>query len=262
MLIGGLNVGGAVSLEVGPVNSPPTHILTLPANPDTASNLNLRMTVVQTVNSSYTDNFGREFIGIQTLQLTGNTLWDSAQGTFDGHHVDGNTAARHLEMDIVRLYFAGVDDRPMSMRLYDDATLRAYEVEPIGNVQFSRSHNDPMTLSYVLQLNVVRDLTSGVSYPKVPDPVVATFKTPRSTATYTKQKVHTAVGKITGIKQTPDPYYIVQAGDTLNSIAALYLPVSADSAEVGAYVRKIALRNHLSNPALIFTGRILRIPPA
>lgn len=255
-----LNIGGVVSVEIGPQGQSPSRILVLPVNPDQTLSRDVRVTVVQTVDGLYTDDFG---FGIQTLSLSGTSAWNSPQGRYNGQHVDGNTAIKRLYYDIVEYYFSQEQaNTPMFMRLYDDAVGQAWVVKPITSVQLSRTSQSPVTVNYKLPLVVLQDLMGSYTATKVPDPVVSTFQTPKQLVSHTKKKIDTATASLAAIRQTPDIVYIVQSGDTLNTIAQHFLPSTATTAEVRRFVDQITALNRLGNPNLIFPQEVLRIPAA
>lgn len=250
-------IGGVVSLEVGPKGQRPSHILVLPANPDQQVSRDMRVTVVQTQDGIYTDDFG---LGIQTLILSGTTAWNSPQGKYNGQHVDGNAALKHLYYDIIEYYFEQESVHPMTLRIYDDAAGQAWEVKPIGQPTLKRSSVNPTTAFYTLELVVLRDLLSANAPVKTPDPVVHTFSTPQKIQTHAKTKTHHASQTLTRIKQTPDRVYVVQSGDSLWTIAQKFIPAASTPTQVQTFVGEMVRLNHLSNPNLIFPGEKLRIP--
>jgi LysM repeat protein len=232
--------------------------LTFPVNPDQQRSLNIRTTVVQTINGIYTDKFG---IGIQSITLSGDTAWNSPNGSYNGQKVDGNTAARHLEMDIVRYYLSQqIKNSKIQMFLYDDVRGQAWQVEPIGNVQFTVTSKSPVTLQFSLQFVVIRDLLHDVQVKKPIDDVIVSFSSPNIIVQHVKMKVKAAQQRAVKKKQTPLVVRVVQSGDTLWTIAQDYLPKQASSADVESFVNKIVAQNHISNPNLIFVGQNLRIP--
>ncbi len=255
------NVNGTTEIAVGYTGQRPINSLILPANPDQQINANLRVTVVQTEDSIYTDTFG---VGIQTLKLTGTTAWDSAQGSFNGVHVDGNTAARHLYKDILQFYFSlakqTTSPNGVTMTIYDDAFLNTWEVEPISDIQLSRTSASPMTLNYAVDFVVISDLMSSISLPKVPDPVQQTLKSTKSIQKHIASHVSQATQSTQQVKQTPNLVYTVASGDSLWTIAQQFLPKYANSSTTSAFVRQIVEQNHIKNENLIFPGERLVIP--
>ena len=257
MQAGGITVGGSVIIEVGVPNGA-MRKLTFPVNPDQQRSINIRTTVVQTINGIYTDKFG---VGIQSITLSGDTAWNSPNGSYNGQKVDGNTAARHLEMDIVCYYeSASLTNKKIQMFLYDDVRGQAWQVEPISNVQFTATSKSPITLQFVLPFVVIRDLLHDVKVKKPKDDVILTFASPNVIVQHAKTKVKAAQQRAVKKKQTPLVVRVVQSGDTLWAIAQDYLPKQASSADVESFVNKIATQNHISNPNLIFAGMQIRIP--
>ena len=250
-----INIGASTIIEV------PGRSLAFPANPDTQRSINVRTTVVQTVSGIFTDEFGE---GIQTINLSGNSAWNSLKGKYNGAQVDGNTAMKHLEMDIVRYYLANIEKNPkITMKLYDDVRQQAWQVKPIGSVQFTATSQDPLTLSFSLQLVVIKDLTNSVSAtPKVNDPIKPTFQAPAAIQKQAKQSIVLASANAQKVKQRPPNRYQVQSGDSLWTIAQQYLPKAASNTEVAHFVNEIVTKNHIGNPNLIFPGQILTIPAA
>ena len=258
MLSHGINVGGTLTVTVGPPGTAPTRSLVFPVVPDQNLGLNVRVTVVQTAAGLYLDKFGP---GIQTLTLQGTTAWNSAQGRYNGQRVDGNTAARHLYKDILTYHEQQTITKSGSeMRLYDDVANQAWVVEPIGTPTFQRSQQSPLTLYYSMQFVVIKDLMTGHQIQKAPDPVISTFTSPKSIQTYAASKVANAQAVTLGVKQTPYVRRQVQSGDTLYTIAQDYLPKQATVQDVDTFVNDIAALNSLGNPNLLFTGMLLRIP--
>lgn len=251
----GVNTAGLVTLEVGAVGKRPTNTLVMPANPDQSYDQNLRVTIVQTRNGIYVDNFGN---GIQTLQLSGTTAWNSPHGRFNGQPVDGNTAGRHLRKDIIQ-YFSN-QSAPQTMMIYDDAFGQSYEVTPIGDLKLSRTQQSPTTLFYTMDFLISHDLVTGITVPKVPDPIQATFATKQHIKTHAGAKIAVSSGVATAVKQTPSTVYVVVLGDTLWTIAQHFLPKYAPRIEVERFVSEIETLNHLKNPNLIFPGERLKMP--
>ncbi len=251
-------IGGVVSVEVGPAGQRPARILVLPVNPDQQITRDMRVTVVQTQDGIYTDDFG---LGIQTLSLSGTTAWNSAQGRYNGAHVDGNTALKHLYYDIIEYYFEQENAHPMLMRIYDDAVGQAWEVKPIGKPTLKRTSSSPTTAFYTLDLVILRDMMGSTAAHKIVDPIVHTFSTPKTIKAHAKARIHAAVTKAQAVKQTKNPIVYVASGQTLWHIAQLYLPKNATNAETNAYVTQIAHFNHIANPNLIFVGERISIPP-
>ena len=252
-------LNGVVTIEVGPKGQRPSRTLVVPVNPDQQITRDMRVTVVQTQDGIYTDDFG---LGIQTLNLSGTTAWNSAQGRYNGQHVDGNTALKHLYYDIIEYYFLQeTPQNPMLMRIYDDAVGQAWEVKPIGQPTLKRSSQSPMTAFYTLDLVILRDMMGSTSAHKIADPIVHTFSTPKAIQAHAKARIHAVVQKAQAAKRTKNPIVYVASGQTLWSIAQLYLPKGATNAETSAYVAQIARANHIQNPNLIFIGERLSIPP-
>ena len=258
----GLHIGGVVVLEVGAGHGAPVHTLVLPANPDTTQQTNMRTTIVQTTDGIYVDNFG---YGIQTLQLSGTSAWDSPLGKFDGQPVPGNPAIQHLSRDIVKKFFdLGGTSAPGTkayIRLYNDVTGEAYSLVPVGNEVLKRSKAEPIVVTYSYIFVVLSNLLTGHEVTKVPDPVMPVFASHKAIRAHTKARAHTAVAHLTKVKQTPDIVYIVVSGDSLWTIAQRFAPKVATGAQIQAYVDRIARLNHVANPALIPVGLRLRIPP-
>ena len=257
----GINVGGVVLLEVGQTGQRPINTLVLPVNPQQTFQTNMRVTIVQTLDGLYIDNFG---YGIQQISIAGTSAWNSAQGRFNGQHVAGNPAIQHLSQDIIKKFFdlGGVkgSNKNAYIRIYDDVTGAAYEVAPTGNEVLLRSPSSPLTVSYQYTFVVLKDLISGHQIQKAPDPVISTFTSPKSIQTYAASKVANAQAVTLGVKQTPYVRRQVQSGDTLYTIAQDYLPKQATVQDVDTFVNDIAALNSLGNPNLLFTGMLLRIP--
>lgn len=256
----GINVGGTVTIQVGPVGKKPTNVLVLPVNPDQVLAHNMRTTVTQTLSGIYVDRFGA---GIQTVNLSGTTAWNSPLGKFNGNPVDGNTAAKHLYRDIILYYENQQLSKPnsMVMEIFNDVTGEAWQVEPVNTPSFQRTNQSPMVLYYSIDFVVLRDLTTGHQVQKVQDPIVQTFSSPKSVKQYSSTKVTTAKNKAVQVKQTPYVIRTVKSGENLWNIARSYLPKQATPAQVQKFVDEIASLNHLSNPDLIFPGEKLKIPP-
>ncbi len=247
-----IQVGASLILEI------PGRSLSFPANPDMQRSINVRLTVAQTPQGIYTDEFGE---GVQTIVLSGDSAWNSNKGKYNGKQVDGNTAMRHLEMDIIRYYLSSIQKNPnLTMRLYDDVRNQAWQVKPMGNVQFTASKTSPITLGFTLQFIVIKDLTNGMSTPKVVDPVKPIFQTPASIQKYVFQQMQAIGSSLQSTKQTPAFRYQVKTGDTLWTIAEQFLPRTSSNVEITRFVNEIVTKNYLSNPNLIFVGQILLIP--
>ncbi len=249
-----IQVGASLILEI------PGRSLSFPANPDMQRSINVRLTVAQTPQGIYTDEFGE---GVQTIVLTGDSAWDSQKGKYNGIHVDGNTAMKHLEMDIIRYYLNHKPPKP-TMTLYDDVRNQAWEVKPMGNVQFTATKTSPITLGFTLQFVVIKDLSNGTNSPKVDDPIKKVFQTPSSgtsgVETYARQKATSSAQQAQAVKQSPPTRYQVQSQDTLWTIAQQYLPKTATNADVQSFVNKMVAINHLGNPNQIFTSQTLQVP--
>lgn len=247
-----IQVGASLILEI------PGRSLSFPANPDMQRSINVRLTVAQTPQGIYTDEFGE---GVQTIVLSGDSAWNSNKGKYNGKQVDGNTAMRHLEMDIIRYYLSSIQKNPnLTMRLYDDVRNQAWQVKPMGNVQFTASKTSPITLGFTLQFIVIKDLTNGMSTPKVVDPVKPIFQTPSSIQKHVFQQIQVIGSSLQSVKQTPAFRYQVKIGDTLWTIAEQFLPRTSSNVEITRFVNEIVTKNYLSNPNLIFVGQILLIP--
>ena len=261
MPVNGLNIGANVMLEVGIKGQKASRSLIFPVNPDMQRSLNIRNTVTQGYTSVWVDEFGE---GIQTITVSGTSAWNSAQGTYNGSHVDGNTAMRHLEMDLVRYYLANCTTNvKLAMYLYDDVRGGAWKVIPVGNVQFTATNQTPIELNFTLQLVVIKDLTNSVgATPKVNDPIKPTFQAPAAIQKQAKQSIVLASANAQKVKQKPPNRYQVQSGDSLWTIAQQYLPKAASNTEVAHFVNEIVTKNHIGNPNLIFPGQILTIPAA
>jgi LysM repeat protein len=255
------NVRGVVDLEVCTADYQEKRVLVFPANPDQHFSRDIRVTVMQSDDSIYTDDFG---LGIQTLTLQGTTAWRSAQGRFNGQPVDGESAARHLQFDMIDWYFsmesAGPSPQGMIMTIYDHAFSRAWTVKPIGNIQFSITSSSPVTRNFSLQFLVLSDLTNGVTVTPIVDPVVQILKSPKQIEKYTKSQVK-AVKQTTKANSKKPPFvYTVQSGDSLWSISKQFLSIAATDAQIETFVRDVSTQNHLANPNLIFPGERLIIP--
>ncbi|WP_304459089.1 LysM peptidoglycan-binding domain-containing protein [Alicyclobacillus sendaiensis] len=255
-----VNWDGVIDITVGPAGGTATNTLVLPVNPDSTLSQDTRVTVTQTLNGLYFDDFG---LGIPTVQLQGNTAYRSSQGKFNGHWVDGNTAAQHLYRDIIKYYFdqeqAG---KPMVMYIYDHAFGRAWQVKPMEQLQLSITSQNPLVINYSCTFTVIQDLIIAVNVPKISDPVKAIWQTTTSIKRQVKSNAQTAASRASSASQKKPMVYVVKAGDTLWSIAQMYLPSNATNAQIQAYVNKIAATNRISNVNLIFPGEQLKIPAA
>lgn len=256
----GLNVGGTVSIAVGPNGKSPVNTLVFPANPDQSFTHNLRTTVTQTLTGIFVDRFGS---GIATVTLSGTTAWTSPIGRFNGQQIDGNTAARHLYRDIHLYYQNQQQAKPNSqtMTIFNDVTGEAWDVEPINQPQFQRAAgNGPLTLNYSMDFVVLKDLNAPAPTSKPIDSVVTTFTSTKSTSQHTSKQVSSAQQKATSVKQTPYKIHVVKSGETLYTISQAELPKQANKAQVMAFVDKIVALNHIANENLIFVGEQLKIP--
>ncbi|MCL6442471.1 MAG: LysM peptidoglycan-binding domain-containing protein [Alicyclobacillus sp.] len=254
----GINIGGTVTIQVGLRGHRPVNTLVFPANPDQVKSINARTTIVQTLTGIYVDRFGP---GIQTLNLSGTTAWSSPIGRFNGQHVDGNTAAKHLYRDIWYFYESHViENSNYVMEIYNDVTGEAWVVEPIDEPRFQRTGSSPLVEYFSMDFVILQDLMTGHQIQKTADPIVNTFSSTKSITQYASNKVTTAKNQALSVKRSPYVIRTVQAGDTLWSIAQSYLPKQAGSSDVQAFVDKIASLNGISNVNLIFTGMKLKIP--
>jgi len=254
----GLKIGGTFTLEVGPTGKASVNTLTLPVNPSQSVALFFRTTITQTLSGIWVDRFG---LGPQSIALQGDSAWDSPDGRFNGQHVDGNTAVRHLAMDILEYYATRQLSNPNSQTLtgINGATGETWELEPVGQPQLTRSVASPTTVSYGVSFTVLKDLTKG-PVEKASDAVAPKFHSAAAIARLAQQSVTTAHQKALSQKQTPYLLREVQSGDTLYTMAQSYLPRQASKAQVESFVAQIVALNHLQNANLIFTGLWLKIP--
>ncbi len=248
-----INPLGTVTIECGP-NS-----LVLPVNPDQQLSHDIRVTVVQTLGGYYFDDFG---MGIPQLQLSGTSAFQSGQARFNGQPVDGNTAIQHLYTDIIQYYFKSSSNGSNSatMKIYDDAFGRWWQVKPIGQLQLSRVNSDPLVINYSQTFVVIQDGNLSSTQQKVPDNVIITWSSASSVSSQASTSVHAAASTASSVKQTPNFVYTVQSGDTLWTIAKQYLPQQATSEQVQQLVNQIVQVNNLRSPSLIFPGERLTIP--
>jgi len=249
-----LNTNGVVSVEMN------HDTLVLPVNPSQNLSQDFRTTVVQTLSGIYTDVFGP---GIEQIQLSGTTAFNSGQGKWNGQAIDGDTAGRHLYKDVLMQY-ATLDQQGKNpvLNIYDDAFGRAWKVKPIGQLQLTRSPTDPITLNYSQTFLVIKDYMTNAPQTKIDDPIKSIWQNSKSVQSQTGQKVSQATGTAAKQKQTSPFKYTVVSGDNLWVIAKKYLPKQATNAQVANLVNKIVAANKLRNPNLIFPNQKLTIPAA
>lgn len=254
----GLRIDGKFTLEVGPRGRPPVNVLTLPVAPGQSVSLLFRTTITQTLSGIWVDRFG---LGPQSIVLQGDSAWDSPDGQFNGQHVDGNTAIRHLVMDILEYYANEQLRSPNSQSLtaINGATGETWIVEPVSTPQLTRSPNSPMTIAYTVQFAVLTDLSKG-PIAKVADAIQATFSSANSVRHYAQNRISSARTRALSVKQTPYVTRTVQSSDTLYTIAQSYLPIQATVPETEAMVGDIVQLNGIGNENAIFPGMQLQIP--
>lgn len=253
-------MNGVVTIEVGPAGGPASSILTLPVNPDQSLTQDYRVTVQQTWNGIYTDDWG---VGVEQIQLNGTTAFSVGQGKFNGAPIDGETAARNLYANCLNYYFQREEKESgtTTMFIYDDVFGRAWQVKPIGQLQLTITNNSPVVFNYSQTFVVLKDLLTGTpTTTTTTDPVKAIWQTTTSVKSKAKSSVSAAKTTAVTVKQTKDIVYVVKSGDTLWTIATEYSSKTATDTQIQNLVNQITSLNSLKNADLIFPGEKLSIP--
>lgn len=249
-----MNSNGHVLLEVGPRGRKAAHSLQLPLNPDMSLSHDLRVTILQGPRTINVENYG---LGVPTLTLSGTTAWQSPYGRYQGQPVNGEAAARHLYRDILQFFFQNPKN---SLMIYSDVTEEAWDVVPTGAIQLQRTSQQPLLVYYTQQFIVLRDLITGYLSQPINDPLTQTLGSSKGRTGAATSTAQGSANTAQGVRVKATTVYVVQSGDTLWSIAQLFLPQGASNAKIQTAVDEIAQKNRLSNPSLIFPDERLTIP--
>ena len=248
------------------------HWLILPVNPDVQIQRAIRTTATQTIQGAYVDNFG---LGIGTLTLSGHTGWQygvgqfSNVGTFRGTPVDGFGAAQALQYYIIQYYFdlqsqQAQQNPAVTMQYFSEIDEQWYDVIPTGPLAMPiRSHAKPYLYQFQAQFLILEDHNHLGAVPPLADPIDPLLVVSDYSLGLSGQSlmgVGNSGSPPGSALPPPGGIVIVQAGDTLWSIAAQYVSAPVTNAKIQAEVNAIAALNHLANPNFIYPGEQLKIP--
>ena len=248
----------------GPWHIPGQNTFYFPLNPDIQFTRATRTQGTQTLQGTFIDNEG---LGIGQLTLTGNTGWAGGGGAFNGRPVNGYEAYQALQYNIWNYYFALLSQEAsqtpqVTMQFANDADETYYNIVPASTPNpptWLQSKSKPYLYQFTLSFWVIADLNHPGAVSPIADPIDPLIHvTPGMAVSNTV---------ISLVNVTPSPIsqtlpgrvlrYTVQAGDTLDGIAARF---GAKPATLTAAVNAIAAASQVVNPNLIWIGQVLTIP--